>query len=238
MIVLILMTSIHFPLNTKQDNFFSFHDLQAVDTSGPPPARHAPSAARLGGRPLLRSCTDCCCWAPWPWRTGGWDPRGSPRRSSCHSGCQTVTGWCRKAPPKKKKKKKRLVSVFHSAGWWNLSWPVLRLSSVLPRSRPRSSAGWRPGRGSSPTRACQTSPQTASRPARFPRSQVSNGGTEEEGWSSRLNGNEQSFCWSHSAWSAHNYLSVWIQGEQLESGLAPETPGLYVSGALRRGHKI
>lgn len=108
MIVLILMTSIHFPLNTKQDNFFSFHDLQVVDTSGPPPARHAPSASRLGGRPLLRSCTDCCCWAPWPWRTGGWDPRGSPRRSSCHSGCQTVTGWRRKAPPKKKKKKKEV----------------------------------------------------------------------------------------------------------------------------------
>lgn len=104
------MTSIHFPLNTNKTifflSFFSFHDLQVVDTSGPPPARHAPSTARLGGRPLLRSCTDCCCWAPWPWRTGGWDPRGSLRRSSCHSGCQTVTGWRRKAPPKKKRKKR------------------------------------------------------------------------------------------------------------------------------------
>lgn len=82
---------------------FSLCNLQVVDTSGLPLARRAPSVARLGGRPPLRSCNDCRCWAPWPWQTGGWDPRGSQRRPSCRSGCQTVTGWRRKAPPKEKK---------------------------------------------------------------------------------------------------------------------------------------
>lgn len=82
-------------------------DLPVWDTSRRPQAHREQTSARRGGCPLPRLCTDCCDWAPWPSRMDGLSPHGSRRRSSCHSGCRTVTAWHKTAQPVKKEEFKK-----------------------------------------------------------------------------------------------------------------------------------
>lgn len=109
-------------------------------------------------------------------------------------------------------------------------WPALHWSWALPRSRPRSSADWTPGRCSSPEPVCQTSPRTASHLALFQRNLASEESTME--------GTALGKCgerWKQRSWTmfCNHHLRVRVQGEQLQPGLTPQ-PGLNISGALMR----